>query len=532
MLTLRAQSLDRLKGDADPQVVVLGGGIHGAAVLRDLALNGVGAVLLDTSDFCAGATGASTRMAHGGLRYLENREFALVAEAARERNLLLRHAPHAVVPVKMMLPMRHMVRGFFGAAGNFLGLGKTRVAPSALTMKAALSLYEWLDRKNQTLPRHRVQLNARGLLADKARRFRHCAHYWDGRFSHPEGLVFELIQEALENHPSCAALNHVGWVATPDGITLDDIPSLTLAPKIIINATGPHVDDVNALLFGKTDYVSVVRGAHLVIDHPDLRARLRDDVWYFDDGAGRMIICYGLGDMVLVGTTEIPCKTSELGQVRDEEKDYLLTAIASLFDDLELDSSHIVATTTGGRALKSTSGKDAYHAARSHELLFDQADCGAQVLSMVGGKWTTFRAFAELATDQVLGLLGEPRTVDTRSRGYLGTPTDESGPRNPRTQTLAQRYGALGERVAEWCLAGDDTPLETLPDYTKREVLWLIHARGARTVDDLVHRRMTIGLEAPPTQAARAELSDILREAADVVDRGHLVKEEKIELVK
>lgn len=532
MPTLRAESLDRLKGDADPQVVVLGGGVHGAAVLRDLALNGVGAVLLDTADFCAGATGASTRMAHGGLRYLENREFALVAEAARERNLLLRHAPHAVVPVKMMLPMRHMVRGFLGATSNFLGLGKTRVAPSALTMKAALSLYEWLDRKNQTLPPHKVQLNARGLLANKAGRFRHCAHYWDGRFTHPEGLVFELIQEALESHPSCVALNHMRWESKPEGIAIEAIPDLMLRPKIIINATGPHVDDVNALLFAKTDYVSVVRGAHLVIDHAELRARLRDDVWYFDDGAGRMIICYGLGDMVLAGTTEILCKTSDLGEVKGEEKDYLLTAMASLFDDLELDSSHIVATTTGGRALKSTSGKDAYHAARSHDLLFDQADCGAQVLSMVGGKWTTFRAFAELATDQTLALLGKQRIVDTRSRGYLGTPTDEYEPHAPRDQTLAQRYGALGKRVADWCRAGDDAPLKTLPDYTRREVLWLIHARGARTVDDLVHRRMTIGLEAPPGQAARAELDGILQATNDTVDQDYLVKEEGIELAK
>lgn len=518
MLTLRAQSFARLQGDADPQIVVLGGGIHGAAVLRDLSLNGVGAVLLDTADFCAGATGASTRMAHGGLRYLENREFALVAEAARERNRLLRHAPHAVVPARMVLPMRHMVQGFLGAAGNFLGIGKARVAPSALTMKAALSLYEWLDRKNQTLPRHRVQLNARDVLADKASRFRHCAQYWDGRFTHPEGLVFELIQEALENHPSCAALNHARWLAGPEGITIEGIAGKTLRPKIIINATGPHVDDVNALLFSKTDYVSVVRGAHLVINHPTLRERLGDGLWYFDDGAGRMIICYALGKMVLVGTTEIPCTTDELGRVTQEEKSYLLSSMASLFDDLELDHSHIVATTTGGRALKSTSRKDAYRAARSHELLVDETKTGALVLSMVGGKWTTFRAFAELATDKALALLGTRRTVQTKTRGYLGTPQGKPAPGNQRAKTLFQRYGALGDAVSRWCAAGDDGPLETLPQYTRREILWLINARGALTVDDLLHRRMTIGLEAPSDETARAELADILRHAGAAID--------------
>ena len=106
-----------LCAEPSPEVLVIGGGVNGVGVLRDLALNGVTAALIDSGDFCGGASGASSRMAHGGLRYLEGREFKLVAEAARERNLLLHDASHVVRPLEIVVPLQYRVRGLGSALG-------------------------------------------------------------------------------------------------------------------------------------------------------------------------------------------------------------------------------------------------------------------------------------------------------------------------------------------------------------------------------------------------------------------------------
>ena len=154
--TFRETALARIAQSPAPDVLVLGGGVNGVAVLRDLALNGVSAVLLDRGDFCAGASSASTRMAHGGLRYLEGREFRLVAEAARERNLLLRHAAHLVRPLEIVVPLNGVVRGLFGAALRFAGLSKKSGEMCLVALKAGLVLYERFGAVERMLPAHKA----------------------------------------------------------------------------------------------------------------------------------------------------------------------------------------------------------------------------------------------------------------------------------------------------------------------------------------------------------------------------------------
>ena len=138
----RAHAWAKLAALSAPQVVIIGGGVNGVGTLRDLALNGVSAVLLETGDFCAGASGASSRMAHGGLRYLEGREFRLVAEAARERNLLLQDAPHLVKPLEIIVPMAELISGLPLAVLRFLGLSSRPGPLSLAALAGALVLYE------------------------------------------------------------------------------------------------------------------------------------------------------------------------------------------------------------------------------------------------------------------------------------------------------------------------------------------------------------------------------------------------------
>ncbi|MEO1948937.1 FAD-dependent oxidoreductase, partial [Thioclava sp.] len=137
----RAASLSHLQ-DARPQVLVIGGGINGASVYRELALNGVNVMLVERSDFCAGASSALSRMVHGGLRYLENGEFDLVREALDERNRLLRNAPHLVTPLRTLVPLDSWISGTLNAPLKFLGLRDAPSRRGAIPVKLGLSFYD------------------------------------------------------------------------------------------------------------------------------------------------------------------------------------------------------------------------------------------------------------------------------------------------------------------------------------------------------------------------------------------------------
>lgn len=511
---LRHDALRRLARMPEPQVVILGGGVNGVATLRDLALNGVSAVLLDEGDFCAGASSASSRMAHGGLRYLEGREFRLVAEAARERNLLLRHAPHLVRPLPIVVPVAGLARGLIRTALRFAGLTQKSGPMSLVALKAGLMLYERFGAVERVLPAHEATRQKARFPKGLAASTRAVVRYYDGQIDNPEALVFEMLAEAVAA-PDVVALNHARWRLGPDGAMC--LPGgIRLRPRLIVNATGAWIDQVNARLGLTTGHVRGVKGAHLVLRHPALLARMAGAAHYFDDGRGRMVICLPLAETILMGTTEIEAAPGDR-RVAEEEVDYLLGALSRLFQDIAVSRAHLVAVTTGLRPLQAGGGS-ATRAARDHALVQDRLPDGRSVLSLVGGKWTTFRSFAEMATDQSLALLGERRRVSTRDRRYPGAEGDGAGPGGGAGQgtTLTRRYGRLGEEIARFCAAGPDRGIVAAPGYSLREVLWLIRARGAVTLEDLVLRRTQLTLRAELRWETLVDLAGIM-----ALDLGH-----------
>lgn len=520
-ISYRDLNCERLKTLTAPDVLILGGGVNGIAVLRELALNGVSAVLLEEGDFVGGASGVSTRMAHGGLRYLENREFALVKEAVRERNLLLKNAPHMVSPQEFILPVRQRVRGYIGGVLSFLGFNKGRISPNYLALKSALMLYEFFGRANRSLPRHRTSLTRRGLPKNIDATFKGYVAYFDGKIENPEGLIFEMLEEALHASEQTAALNYCKSTMEKNG-TFAIKDRLTgalfhLQPKLIINATGAWLDATNAKLALNTNYVSAVKGAQIIVRHPGLKKRLGDRAFYYADPDNRLVICNPLSETILMGTTEIVVDDPSRLQVEAREREYLLKALSGLFDDIEVTDKHIVSVITGARPLRNASDGDAYNAKREHAVLADKTPNGTPVLSMVGGKWTTFRPFAEEATERALRYLQRPKTVSTKDRVYRGTPLPETQrpePSDTRAHRLFERYGAIWQEVAAFCEAGQDWSLTHASTYSKREVIWLIEQRGAVYLDDIILRRTQIALNARATEAALMEIALILAEAA------------------
>jgi len=191
-------------------VLIVGGGINGCATFRELALQGVRCLLIDREDFGAGASSASTRMAHGGLRYLENGEFRLVAEATRERNRLLRNAPHAIAPLQVTIPSFSILGGLAQSAAKLFGIERKIPSRGMLMLKLGMALYDLLGRRQAVMARHRMTYagGVRALLPDLHPAVRGVASYYDAVISHAERIAFELVADGLAANPACRALNH------------------------------------------------------------------------------------------------------------------------------------------------------------------------------------------------------------------------------------------------------------------------------------------------------------------------------------
>lgn len=530
MLRLREESLRRLATKPEFDVLIIGGGVNGVAVQRELSLNGVSSLLIDNGDFCKGATGASSRMAHGGLRYLENREFKLVAESARERNLLLKYAPHFTRPLEIVVPLSGYIHGISGSVLRFLGFKTVNGPLSAASLKGALFLYEFLGRIEKLLPDHRTQLLRRGFPKAIAARYKAVISYFDARIRNPEALVLEMIADAMQAHEGAVCLNHVDWRYDADGgvVVSDPITgqTATVKPRLIANASGAWVDVVNGLLGKKTQYIRPVKGAHVLLRHNELHQRMAGRAFYFDDGTGRMVICYPLEKTILLGTTEIQVSSADDHSIAPSEVSYLLSALSDLFDDISITNEHVVALTTGIRPLQAGGSGSANQANRDHRIAFDELNDNTLLLSLVGGKWTTFRAFGEQAASLILDQLHVRRTVTTRERIYPGSVglvagdnavdkleaaiAETFGLSRKRAGDLVARYGALANVVADFCSLETDEFLKTVPDYSGRELRWLIEYRAALFLDDVLLRRTQLVLEGRCSRAVVEEIGHLL----------------------
>ena len=194
----REQRLAAIRLQPEVSVLIVGGGINGVGLLRELALEKVDALLVEKSDFCSGASSASTRIIHGGLRYLENGEFRLVKESLRERNRLLGNAPHYVRPLPTTIPIFSWTEGLISAPARFLGLKVRPSGRGALLRKIGLSLYDLLAGEHQVLPAHQFK-SRHAALAERPqlRPDIVCtATYYDAWISYPERLCLELVLDA------------------------------------------------------------------------------------------------------------------------------------------------------------------------------------------------------------------------------------------------------------------------------------------------------------------------------------------------
>ncbi|WP_198372322.1 glycerol-3-phosphate dehydrogenase/oxidase [Roseomonas rosulenta] len=530
----RQAVIDRLRQDPAVEVLVIGAGINGAAVFRELALNGVRALLVDRGDIAEGASSALSRMVHGGLRYLETADFALVREGATERNRLLRNAPHLVGPLRTMVPLYDRWGGALTAIGRFFRRPVAAGRRGAVLIRVGLMLYDWLGRRERTMPRHRMLAREAALAAmpGLTRSITAAAEYWDGWVVHPERINLELVLDALHDASQAEALTYAAVEGfTAEGVTLRDTTTgeaLRVAPRIVVNAAGAWIDRVNAPMGINQRMIGGTKGSHLVIDHDGLRDALGGAMLYFEAPDGRTCIVFPFLGNVLLGTTDIRVEDADGVRCTEEEVDYLLGVLKQVLPDVTIGREHIRFRYAGVRPLPHVDAATPSLIPRTHSLVASEAtpERPFPVLSMVSGKWTTFRAFGEQAADEVLRRLGRMHSTGTQARaigGGAAFPADraawlrdvanETGLPQPRIDALLARYGTRARDAAKAIAAGPDAPFASLPDHSTGEIAWIARSELVTHLSDVILRRTLIALRGQASEEAVREVAAALADA-------------------
>nr|WP_146341847.1 glycerol-3-phosphate dehydrogenase/oxidase [Nesterenkonia sp. NBAIMH1] len=533
-------SAEALASRPHAQVLVIGGGINGVSVFRDLALQGVDAALVEKNDYCSGASGASSHMIHGGIRYLENGEFRLVSESVDERNDLLKTAPHYVKPLKTTIPIFTTFSGLLSGSVGFLSRRRAeRTERGAALIKVGLTVYDAFSRRRGSVPRHRFVGRTTALREMPMLHpgLRYAATYFDASVHNPERLTLDVLSSGLEANPSARASNYVSVRSMgPDGILLRDESTGTdfgFTADVILNVTGVWVDETNAASGSPTAYMGGTKGSHIVLDHPLLLKACAGREVFFEHSDGRIVLIYPIGERVLVGTTDIePSEDEPVGEAvcTEEEIDYFFDLIAHVFPAITVDRSAIVYSFSGVRPLPSHENLEPGLISRDYRLERNEetAPKGTQaIISVVGGKWTTFRALGAQLADEVLPMLGMSRQTTTQGlpigggRDYPVSP-DEAAVwidqhlsdrvSRPRAVQLFERYGTRAPEVLDHLQRHDDRPLASAPELGTAEVIRMIEREQALHLTDILQRRTDLAFTGRVSDELLDELASLMGE--------------------
>lgn len=534
----RNEILTALKKKPEVSVLIVGGGINGIGTFRDLALNGVDVLLVERGDFCSGASSASSHMAHGGIRYLENGEFRLVREAVRERNLMIENAAHVVKPLPTAIPIFKRFSGILNAPLKFLRLLDTPSERGSLIIKLGLIMYDAYTGRQRTVPRH--QFYSRQKSLEKWKKLNpniaNTAVYYDGAILQPERLAMDLILDAETENTNARAVNYVSMIGGSENTILlrDELTDETydVRPKLVINAAGPWIDFTNKKLGLSTRFIGGTKGSHIVVKHDELRQAIGENEFFFENEDGRIVLIFPLYDRVLIGTSDIPIEHADEALCTEEEIHYFLNLTRRIFPAIAVAREDIVFQFSGVRPLPRSTAKTASQISRDHSievLSGDWTNLRFPVYSLVGGKWTSFRAFSEQVTDKALAHLGLPRRKSTRDvpigggRGYPRDPeamksqieslSAWTGVTRERLKLLFERYGTRAETIATYMNGGTDFIFRSLPDYTLREILFLAQHEKICHLDDFLLRRSMLAMLGRVTGEAIEEVARALGNA-------------------
>jgi len=519
------------------QVLVLGGGINGIATFRELALQGVDVVLIERGDYVSGASSASSHMIHGGVRYLENGEFRLVNEAVHERNRLLKNAPHYVRPLETTIPIFKTFSGVLAAPLRFLThKQRSTVERGALLIKVGLVIYDSFSRDGGSVPRHRFLGRTKSLEAmpHLNPHLKYTATYYDASMHNPERLALDVLLDGVATGHGRAS-NYVEVVGMAgSAVTLRDVASgheFTMSAPVIVNATGPWTDLTNDALGMPTRYMGGTKGSHIVLDHPELLEAIKGRELFFENDDGRIVLIYPLKGRVMVGTTDIDADPGQPAVCTEAEVDYFFELVHHVLPQIRLERSQIVYRFSGIRPLPRHDDETPGFVSRDYRIEPAELHDGGLLLSLVGGKWTTFRALGEHMTNLVLERLGVTRSVSTETMAIGG---GRDFPRSPKDRTswvdahaarvgteraeqLLERYGTTAATIID-SFGATDVPLAQLAGYSSDEIRFLAREEHIVHLSDLVYRRTSLAFVGALTTPLLAELATLAGEVLGWTD--------------
>ncbi|MBW2476131.1 MAG: glycerol-3-phosphate dehydrogenase [Deltaproteobacteria bacterium] len=493
--------------------LVIGGGITGAGTARDLALRGLRVALVDKRDFASGTSSRSTKLIHGGLRYLEQLAFGLVFESCRERHYLRQIAPHLVKPLPLMFPLYDNARRSPGMVRcglmfyDLLALFRSTHVHRMLSAEEAL--------------RRQPNLASPGL--------RGAALYWDCQMDDAR-LCLENVISAREagavtvNYASVDQLLYrqgaICGAVVKDTETGEEIEVFA---RTVVNSTGPWLDQICALDGENELKLQPTRGTHILV--PRISPN-EEGLYLSAEQDDRMFFVLPWGDLSLIGTTDIEVSDPDHDdQETEEEIAYLLNESRHYLPGLSLQRSDIVASFAGLRPLLAHGRMNPSQASREH-MLFESK---SGLLSIGGGKYTTYRAMAAELADRVVTRLGNNARPSSTHRSPL--PGGKTGPFriyctdqakvlgrqfglcSKTIAHLLERYGSRTEHVL--AITNKDPALarpvaEGVP-LLECEVAYAAKYEMARTVDDVLRRRTSLALQPGHGAAARTQVATLLR---------------------
>jgi len=475
------------------QVVILGGGINGVAVARECARAGKRTLLVEQNDFASGVTSRSTRIIHGGLRYLEHGEIGLVRESVRERERLLRERSHLVHPV------------------HFLFLLNEQSQRSALKVRAGLWLYQrFAKRKSADVSEMELKRVERAL--DAGHRWS-IFNYEDAQCEFPERLVAEWMLEAAEagavvrNHCEVLAVDvaqgRARGVLLRDRITGKDE---RVEAGWILNCTGPWADRVCQRSAVRTNkpMLGGVRGSHIVLPR---FSGAPGAALYTEAADRRPVFVLPWNEQVLVGTTEVP-DSSDPGKTApsNEEIEYLLRTVTKLFPKARISAHDVKYAFAGVRPLPNSPGNKASAVTRRHFLHDHTADGAARLISVIGGKLTTAASLARECARMIGIEVREPKLMAMGPGGSLDPMFDQgilevakAGSVSEETaRGMMEWHGPRAMDIARMALVSAELRAPICPhtSHIVAEVVEAYRKEFAVTLGDVLLRRIPVALGA------------------------------------
>ena len=497
---------------ANYDVIVIGGGINGAATARDAALRGLKTALIEKGDFASGTTSWSSRLVHGGLRYLEYFELNLVRESLAEREILLKSAPHLVHPLQLTIPIYQQ------GSRSYWEIWAGMVLYDILSFDKSLLNHRMLPKaKLKQLFR---EVNPAGVQG--------AAQYFDAQAEYAERLCLENVLSAqaagatMLNYVRITELkregNRISSLTCRDELSEETFTLQTNPKTVIVNTSGPWVDEVcrrgkraeQAAPIGTKRKIGGTKGSHIIVDTFPGAPEAAFYVEALTDNRPFFILPF-LGQC-LIGTTDLRFE-GDLDRVKadDDEIDYLLTETNKVFPAARLSRKAVKFTYSGVRPLPYTDSKKPGAVSRNH-VLYDHGSEGVvNMVSLIGGKLTTHRRVGEEMVDWVYKRRKQPSPpCQTRVQPLPGAilPTDprmaEAGEAyrdRLSLPTLDHLFTLYGARVFNLLRLIDGAPdlaeliVPDLPDI-KAQVVYAVRSEMAYTLSDICRRRTMLSLQA------------------------------------